>query len=83
MTMTIPIPNESHPGWLKAISGQGPFEFEFLATKIIMGRLNRDYKRETSPAAARKLVAELRDFFQKNIKLPKVQADLKKIIEGR
>jgi hypothetical protein len=81
--MTMTIPNESHPGWLKAISGQGQFRFDFLATNIIMGRLNRDYKRDSSPATARKLTAELRDFFQKNIKLPKVQADLKKIVEGR
>ena len=81
--MTMTIPNEYHPGWLKAISGQGHFEFEFLATKIIMGRLNRDYRKATTPAAARKLVTELHDFFQKNIKQPKVQADLKKIVEGR
>jgi hypothetical protein len=77
------IPNESHPGWLKAISGQGNLQFECLATKVIMGRLNQDYKRDCSPAAAKKCTAELRDFFEKNIKLPKVQADLKKIVEGR
>jgi hypothetical protein len=81
--MTVTIPNESHPGWLKAITGQGNFEFEFLATKIIMGRLNRDYKKDCSPLAVKKFATELRSFFQKNIKLPKVQADLKKIVEGR
>jgi hypothetical protein len=77
------IPNESHPGWLKAISGQGNLQFECLATKVIMGRLNQDYKRDSSPAAAKKCTVELREFFEKNIKLPKIQADLKKIVEGR
>jgi hypothetical protein len=77
------IPSDSHPGWLKAISGQGNLQFECLATKVIMGRLNQDYKRDSSPTAAKKCTTELRDFFEKNIKLPKVQADLKKIVEGR
>jgi hypothetical protein len=40
------IPDENHPGWLKAISGQGNLQFESLATKVIMGRLNQDYKRD-------------------------------------
>jgi hypothetical protein len=80
---TMTIPNESHPGWLKAISGQGNLEFECLATKVIMGRLNQDYRRDPSPGAAKKCAVELRNFFQKNLNLPKVQADLKKIVEGR
>lgn len=77
------IPNESHPGWLKAISGQGNFEFEFLATKMVMGRLNKEYNKDSSPSAVKKSVTELRDFFVKNSHLPKAQADLKKIVEGR
>lgn len=74
------IPNENHPGWLKAISGQGNFKFEFLATKMIMGRLTNDYKKDPSTANAKKLVSELREFFEKNEKLPKAQADLAKIV---
>lgn len=81
--MTPTIPSESHPGWLKAISGQGHLNFEFLATKIIMGRLHRDYKKDSTSEAVKRFTAELRAFFEKNIKLPKVQADLKKIVEGR
>ncbi|WP_419657494.1 hypothetical protein Dvar_66380 [Desulfosarcina variabilis str. Montpellier] len=77
------IPNENHPGWLKAISGEGDFKFEFLATKMVMGRLNSNYKKDSSPAATKQLIADLRDFFQQNSKLPKAQADLKKIVEGR
>ena len=77
------IPSEFHPGWLKAISGQGTLEFECLATKVIMGRLSQTYKRDSSPPTAKKCVAELRDYFEKNSKLPKVQNDLAKIIGGR
>ena len=74
------VPNEHHPGWQKAISGQTKVAFDFLATKILMGRLNQEYKKDASPANLMKLVAELRAFFEKNIKLPKAMADLKKIV---
>jgi hypothetical protein len=73
------IPHESHPGWSKAISGHASHNYEFLATKILMGRLTLDYNRDHSPEAVRKSVAELRTFFEKNKDVPKVQADLKKI----
>jgi hypothetical protein len=77
------IPGETHPGWLKAISGQAAQNMEFLATKLLLGRLNQSYKRDASPANLKQCVAELRAFFEKNQNLPKVQGDLKKIIEGR
>ncbi len=77
------IPGETHPGWLKVISGQGDHSMEFLATKLLLGRLNQSYKRDSSPANLKQCVLELREFFQKNEHLPKAQNDLKRIIEGR
>lgn len=77
------IPGESHPGWLKAISGQGAQNIEFLATKLLLGRLNQSYKRDPSPQNGKQCVKELREFFQKNENLPKAMGDLKHIIEGR
>jgi hypothetical protein len=74
------IPTDNHPGWQKAISGQTKVVFEFLATKILMGRLHQEYKKDASPGNVKKLVAELRGFFLKNVKLPKAQRDLQKII---
>jgi hypothetical protein len=77
------IPGDNHPGWLKVISGQGNPNMEFLATKLLLGRLNQSYKRDSSPANLKQCVTELREFFQKNENLPKAQGDLKRIIEGR
>lgn len=73
------VPNESHPGWVKAISGKESYAYEFLATKILMGRLNLLYQRNPSPETIKSCVTELRSFFEKNQHIPKAQADLIKI----
>ena len=73
------IPNESHPGWARAISGQAAHHYEYLATNILIGRLTLLYHKDSSPAAVRKSVTDLRTFFEKNKDVPKVQADLNKI----
>jgi hypothetical protein len=73
------IPDESNPGWIRAISGEEFPKYELLATKIILGRLTLIYEMNPSPENAQKCVAELRNYFIWNKDLPKAQADLKKI----
>lgn len=73
------IPDESNPGWIKAISGQEFPKYELLATKILMGRLTLIYEMNPSPETSRKCAAELRAFFVRNKDLPKAQTDLIKI----
>jgi len=73
------IPPESDPGWVRIISGQKWLNYEHLATKVIMGRLTITYELNPSPETAKRCVAELRMFFERNKDHPKVQADLKKI----
>jgi hypothetical protein len=77
------VPSLTHPGWIKAISGQGAQNVESLATKLLLGRLSQSYKRDPSPANIKKCAAELQEFFERNQTMPKFQGDLKKIIEGR
>jgi hypothetical protein len=73
------IPDESDPGWVKAISGQESPKYELLATKILLGRLTVIYEMNPSPETTRKSVAELRAYFERNKDVPKAQADLGKI----
>jgi hypothetical protein len=75
------IPDDHHPGWIKAISGQKTPNYELLATKILIGRLTLTYEIDPSPETTRKSVSELRTFFERNIDLPKAQADLKRIFD--
>ena len=73
------IPDESDPGWVRAISGQEAPKYELLATKILLGRLTVTYEMNHSPETIQKCVAELRAYFERNQDLPKAQSDLRKI----
>jgi hypothetical protein len=73
------IPTEQNPIWEELISGESQHQFEFLGTKIILGRLRMRYRKCQSPQEVNKYVHELRTFFEKNLHLPKVQTDLKKV----
>lgn len=75
------VPDEHHPGWINAISGEKKPNYDLLATKILIGRLTLTYKIDPSPQTIKKSIAELRTFFERNIDLPKAQADLKKIFD--
>ena len=73
------IPDKSHPGWVRAITGNESPNFELLATKILIGRLTLVFEVSPSPEVAKGCAAELWAFFVRNKYLPKAQADLKKI----
>jgi len=73
------IPDESDPGWVRAISGEVSPKYELLATKILLGRLTLIYEMNPTPETVHRCVTELRAFFVWNKDLPKAQADLGKI----
>ena len=73
------IPDESRMEWKQVISGQKVLSFEYLATKILLGRLTLAYKFDSSPTAVQKSVSEFRAFFSNGIAQPKIQSDLKQI----
>lgn len=73
------IPDESDPGWVKAISGQEVPKYELLATKILLGRLALLFEMDPSPETTKKSIHELRSYFVRNEDVPKAQADLSKI----
>ncbi len=73
------IPDESDPGWIRAISGQESPKLELLATKILLGRLTIIYEMDPSPEMTKKSVAELRAYFIRNMDVPKAMSDLKVI----
>lgn len=71
----------SHPNWKKIIGEQSDVQFDFLATKILLGRLHLKYKQE--PASISSCIEELREFFIKNENQPKVVSDLNKIFNNK
>lgn len=66
--------------WNDLVLGKSNYEFKFLATKILLSRLQRQATND--PANLQKYSRELRELFSKNINLPSVQSDLK-LIAGK
>lgn len=71
------VPPVSHPAWGNAVSGKTKYQFEFLATKFLLGYLTTQVKRDPSPRMIQKCAEELHNIFARNADLPAVQHDLR------
>jgi|GEM_PF-921319 len=67
--------------WKEVILGKKQYGFEFLALRILVGRLNLNYRNNPTPETMSKCVRQLVEFFQ-NEKNPLAQKDLNKIFGG-
>lgn len=76
------IPSANDPKWKKIILGELNYEFEYLAVKIILGRLHNKYQIQQTDEVMRQSIDELRVFFEKNKSIPKVHNDLLKIFNS-
>jgi len=73
------VPPVSHPAWKNIVAGKDKPQFEFLATKFLLGYLTLQIKRDSSPQIVQKCAQELHDIFVRNVDLISVQRDLIKI----
>lgn len=73
------LPSASDPKWRDIVTGKKKVSFDFLALNILVSSLNLETGKDSSPQAVQNAVDKLRDLFTKNMNLPKVQNDLKKI----
>jgi hypothetical protein len=73
------VPPVTHPAWSNILTGQTKVQFEFLATKFLLGYLTVQVSRDPSPRTIRKHVEELHNIFARNADLRAVQNDLKRI----
>jgi len=65
--------------WSDIVSGKVRYEFEFLALKILLGRLMLDVERDPAPATVQRCAEEIRALLMKNANLPSAKRDLQKI----
>jgi hypothetical protein len=75
------IPSLVEPAWLAMLEGRN-LEFEYLATRILIGRLAVTYKAEPTEEVKNDCVKEMIEFFERNQNIPKVQKDLNTIFGG-
>lgn len=67
--------------WKNVILERKHYGFEFLALRILVGRLSVNYRNNPTPETMRRCVQQLIEFFQ-NEKNPLAQKDLNKILGG-
>lgn len=73
------VPPASHPAWSKLVLGQTRCQFEFLATKFLLGYLLCQTEKDPSSLMVQRCAQELHDIFVRNADLASVQRDLGKI----
>ncbi len=73
------VPPISHPAWSNIVTGKARYQFDFLATKFLLGYLSLQVQRDSSPQAVQRAALELHDIFTRNADLVSVQRDLIKI----
>jgi len=73
------VPPISHSAWSNIVTGKARYQFDFLATKFLLGYLSLQVKRDPSPHTIQRSAQELHDIFVRNADLASVQHDLTKI----
>lgn len=70
------VPPISHPAWSDIVSGKARYDYEFLATKLILRHLTYQVKSDPSPETIQRCAQDLRNIFVQNLSLACVQRDL-------
>ncbi len=76
------VPSAENIIWTDIVTGKVKYPLEFLAAKIMLGRLLLKVKSDTSPRMIATCSHELYNLYVKNADLPCVQRDLNKILGG-
>ncbi len=74
------LPPLHHPVWEELVTGEKTVEFEFLATKIFLGRARMVLFTDKSPESMHSLTRELRGIFEENLTHPAIERDLELLL---
>jgi hypothetical protein len=76
--MTIPLSSDSV--WKDLLLKRKSFDFDFLALKMLLGRLIMDVEQDPSQDNLEKCAAQLYDLMAKNENLPSAKRDIQRIL---
>jgi hypothetical protein len=76
--MSVPLSTDKV--WKDILLGKVKYDFEFLALKIMLGRLLRKIELDPSPTTIQKCAEEMCNLFMVNAHLPTAKRDLQKIL---
>jgi len=68
------LPNNSDSNWIELLSGNKQVKLQFLATKMLLTRLQVEYKKDNDSLI--NLIEELKSFLIKNQNKKVVQEDI-------
>jgi hypothetical protein len=73
------LPPSSDQVWKDILLGKTRYNFEFLALKILLGRLIMQVEANPSPGTLQKCADEMANLLAKNAHLPSAKRDIQKI----
>ncbi len=73
------LPPVGHSIWHELVKGNKVISFSFLAVKLVLTRLQQEYKKDTRAEKLSACSHELYSFFEGKKHLPLVMEDIKKI----
>jgi hypothetical protein len=76
------VPPVEDEVWTNIVSGKVKYPLDFLAAKILLGRLTLKVKSNPSPSMLQKCSSDLHYLYAQNSDLPCVQRDMKQIFGG-
>ncbi|MBI5033894.1 MAG: hypothetical protein HZB51_25525 [Chloroflexi bacterium] len=76
------VPSKENPVWNDIISCKVKYPLDFLAAKIMLGRLILKVRNDPSLENLAKCGRELHNLYDQNVDLPCVQRDLARIFGG-
>ncbi len=76
------VPSVENPVWKDIVSGKVKYQLDFLAAKIMLGRLILKVRNNPSLETLAKCGQELHNLYDQNVDLPCVQRDLARIFGG-
>lgn len=76
--MSIPASNDAI--WKDLLFKRKQFDFEFLALKMLLGRLIMAVEHDPSDANVEKCAGQLHDLLDKNQHLPSAMSDITKLV---
>ncbi len=76
------VPAVQNPVWNDIVSGKVKYQLDFLAAKIMLGRLMLKVRNDASLENLAKCAQEHHNLYYQNRDLPCVQRDLQRIFGG-
>lgn len=70
------LPPQYHPIWTNLVTGKIQHPLNFLAAKILLGRLIKKTELDPSAETIRSCCDQIRDIYEKHLGLPNVSRDL-------